>query len=190
MMRDFQGGFMEKKNNRSSFKWKNFNLLDAIIIIVSLIVFTFFLYFWNPYEWFADTNITQNDFQASYLRYDIECIGLPADDLSKLKVGSEIFGENGEVIGLIEEVISFGYNDLAQSETNLNNKKVYIKIKTECFEKEVGYIVNGMVIDQGINVTIGLESSDVNDSDDEIFEINGKCISAFLISKENYYGKQ
>lgn len=169
---------MENKNNRKSFKKARFNLLDAIVIIVSLSIFVCFFSFWDPYELFTNTDVAKMDFQVSYLRYDVECIGLPLETLNKLNVGDELMGEDGKIIGFIDEVIPFGYSDNSQYAASENDKKVYIKIITKCFEKESGFIIDGVIIEPDMTISIFL---------DEDIQIKGKCSSAFLISEESYY---
>ncbi len=152
---------MENNTINTQNKKGRFNVVDALITVIILLVAFAILWIFDPFLWFsADTK------QEVTLKYVVELKGVDDDVNSNIKAGETVTNASTKnAIGTIVSVKTrnatvWEYDEKSDSmvEKTIEGKSdIYITIQVKCvYEKSVGYTVNGQQIAYGTVLNLRL----------------------------------
>lgn len=138
---------MDNGINRSVLKKGRFNLIDAIILLISVALMFVLLWVFDPFEWFADF-----EKQEVSVTYVVEFSAVDKELADKISHGDiAINKQNEEIVGRVIDVATEpSYEWVPSSDESIMVKKqiegkidLKVTITVECtLEQGIGYMTN------------------------------------------------
>lgn len=148
---------MDKNINKPEVKKGRFNIVDALIVIIVLILIFSALWIFDPFNWFS-----ANEVQDVNLRYVVELKGIDDDVKNNIKIGENVSLSStnyvvGKVISLkTQESVAWEYDadkGAMVKKTIEGKNDIYVTIELNCtYENGVGYMINGQQIAVGTSM--------------------------------------
>ena len=146
---------MENKVTKHTKNRASFNVVDAIVTVVALVLIALFFFVLDPFNWFEN----KAHFRETYITYAIEIKALDEEIIEGINKGDKVIdGNSGEYLGEVDQITSYkayewqhveGKTQMVQIEL-VGKKDIYITLKVRCvYQQDVGYIVNGQRIAVG-----------------------------------------
>ena len=152
---------MENNIINTENKKGRFNIVDALIVVIILLIAFAMLWIFDPFLWFStDTK------QEVTLKYVVELKGVDDDVKSNIKAGETVTNAStsnaiGTILAVkVRNATVWEYDKESDSmvEKTIEGKNdIYISVQVKCvYEKGIGYTVNGQQIAYGTVLNLRL----------------------------------